>query len=222
MPDWTRLVRERLGLEDLSPDQQKDAIAELASHLDDLCEEYRMQGSSESEANARAIHEVTDWRSLAKNIQHAKREESMNHRTKQLWLPGMINLTIAMAVLMFEVRTDLHPRFYITHSPAMLVYIPWVWILSLPFCGALAAYLCRHAGGDRLARLATASFPVVGYFGCFILALLVAPFAPDGPIPWSAVGILVSSWALVPAIALLLGALPFLRTSRPVESAALS
>jgi len=222
MRDWNQLVRERLNLAEVSPAQQDETITELASHLDDLYSEYRERGLNESEATKRAILEVTDWRSLARNIRRAKQEESMNHRTKQLWLPGMINLTIAMAVLMFEVRRDLHPRFYVTHSPATLIYIPWVWILSLPFCGALAAYLCRHAGGDRLARFAAASFPVVGYFGCFILALLVAPFAPDGPIPWSAVGILVSTWALMPAAALLLGALPFLSTGKPAESPALA
>ena len=222
MRDWDELVRERLNLAGLSPAQQDETITELASHLDDLYSEYRDRGLNESEATKRAIHEVTDWRSLAKNIQHTKQEESMNHRTRQLWLPGLINLTIAMAVLMFEVRTDLHPRFYITHAPAMLVYIPWVWILSLPFCGALAAYLCRHAGGGRLARLATASLPAAGYFGCFILVLLVAQFGPDAPVPWGAVGILVSTWALMPAAALLLGALPFLGSSQKLSATTVS
>jgi hypothetical protein len=222
MPDWTRLVRERLDLEDLSPDQQKDTIAELASHLDDLFEEYRAQGLNESDASARAMQEVSDWQGLAKTIRRARREETMNHRTKQLWLPAMINLTIAMAVLTFEVRMDLHPQFYVTHSPAMLIYVPWIWIVSLPFCGALAAYLCRRAGGDRLVRLATASFPAAGYFGCFILVLLVAQFGPDAPVAWGAVGILVSTWALMPAAALLLGALPFLRAGKPAGSPALS
>ena len=222
MRDWNELVRERLVLAELSPTQQDETVAELASHLDDLYSEYRERGLSESEATKRAIYEVTDWCDLAKTIQPAKQEESMNHRTKQLWLPGMINLTIAMAVLTFEVRMELHPQFYSTHSPAMLIYIPWVWILSLPFCGALAAYLCRHAGGDRLARLATASFPAAPYVGCFVLALLVARFGPDEAIPWSAVGILVSTWALMPAFALLLGALPFLSTGKPAESPALA
>ena len=217
MPDWKSFVRGRLNLAELPAEEQEEAVAELAGHLEDLYSGHCKRGLSGSEATKRAIQEVTDWRSLAKHIRHAKQEESMNHRTKQLWLPGMINLTIAMAILMLEVRMDLHPQFYSTHSPAVLTYIPWLWIVSLPFCGGLAAYLCRHAGGDCLARLATASFPVIGYFGCFTLALVVAPFGPDGPIPWGAVGILVSSWALVPAAALLLGALPFLRPSEQME-----
>jgi hypothetical protein len=222
MPDWTRLVRERLDIEDLSPNQQKDTIAELASHLDDVYAEYRERGLNESESTQRAIQEVPDWRSLARHIRRAKQEEGMNHRTQQLWLPAMINLTIAMAVLTFEVRMDLHPQFYVTHSPAMLIYVPWIWIVSLPFCGALAAYLCRRAGGDRLVRLATASFPAAGYFGCFMLVLLVAQFGPDAPVPWGVVGMLVSTWALMPAAALLLGALPFLKAGKPAGSPALS
>src|ERR1700693_5896582 len=109
MSDWNALVRERLDLTNLSPEEQKQIVSELASHLDDLFEEYRAHGLSESEAVTRAIHEVTDWRGLAQNIQRAKQEESMNPRTKQLWLPGLVNLTIAMVLLMLEIRTGVQP-----------------------------------------------------------------------------------------------------------------
>ena len=43
-------MRERLNLAELSPAQQDEITAELASHLDELCEKYRTQGLSESEA----------------------------------------------------------------------------------------------------------------------------------------------------------------------------
>jgi hypothetical protein len=98
MGDWSKLVRERLNLADLPLAQQDETIAELASHLDDLYA-HRERGLDESEATQRAIQEVPDWRSLARHIQRAKQEESMNHRTKQLWLPGLINLTIALCVV---------------------------------------------------------------------------------------------------------------------------
>ncbi len=212
MPDWTRLVRERLNLKGLSPEDQQQATAELASHLDDLCQEYRTQGLNESEARARALNEVTDWRTLARAIHRTKcEEEPMNRRSKQFWLPGMINLTIAMAILMFEVRMDLHPHVYNTRFADMMLYIPW--LLALPFCGAFAAYLCRRAGGDRVARLVTASFPAAAYLGCFALVLPIARFGPDHFVSWGAVAVVVSGWVILPGAALLLGALPFLRTS---------
>ena len=216
-PDWSALLRERLDLKSLSPQDQQQTTAELASHLDDLCEEYRLQGLSETEAVARAINTVTDWPALASAIQRAKREEEpMNRRTRQFWLPGIINLMIAMLGLMFEVRMDSHPRIYNTRFADMMLYIPW--LLALPFCGAFAAYLCRRAGGDRAARLATASFPAAAYLGCFVLVLPIARFGPDHFVAWGAVAVVVFCWAILPGIALLLGALPFLRTSPPSEA----
>ena len=44
MRDWNALVRKLLSLAALSPEQRDETIAELASHLDDLCEDYRTHG----------------------------------------------------------------------------------------------------------------------------------------------------------------------------------
>ncbi len=222
MGNWNKIVRERLHLAGLFPAQQDEIITEIASHLDDLCAQYRERGLSESEATERAIHEVTDWRGLAENIERSKQEEPMNRRTKQLWLPGLINLTAAMLVLLFEVRLDFHPRVLTEHSGTMLFYIPFYvpWLASLPFCGALAAYVCRRAGGDPWTRLASASFPAAAYLGFFALVLPIACFGPHF-VPWGAVAVVVCAWVLIPGAALLLGALPFLGRSRPVESPAL-
>ena len=40
----------------------------------------------------------------------------MNPRTKQIWLPGLVNLSVAMLILMFEVHRDLEPWMYTAHS----------------------------------------------------------------------------------------------------------
>ena len=95
----------------------------------------------------------------------------MNTRTKQIWLPGLVNLSVAMLILMFEVRKDLGPWMYTAHSVSLPIYFPW--LVSLPLCGALGAYLCRLAGGDWIARLTTASFPALTYFACFALVFLI-------------------------------------------------
>ncbi len=108
MPDWNALLRERLDLSRLAPRQQDEVIAELAAHLEDLYAEYRSQGLSESAAIEHAQSELSS--TLARNIQRAKHEEkTMNTRTKQLWLPGLVNLSVAMLILMFDVRKDLGP-----------------------------------------------------------------------------------------------------------------
>lgn len=77
MPEWNALVRERLHLAGLSPQQQQETIAELEAHLDDLYAECCTQGLSESEAVTRAVHEVVDWQGLKLkqfNAQNSRRE----------------------------------------------------------------------------------------------------------------------------------------------------
>ena len=215
MPDWSALVRAHLKLTSLSEETEREIIAELAAHLNDLQREYRAQGLGDSQAAERALSEVTDWRAFAQSIQRAKcAEEPMNSRTKQLWLPGLINLTTAMLVLLFEVHQNLNPWIYTTHSLFVPVYLPW--LVSLPLCGALSAYLCRRAGGDLMARLTTAAFPAVAYLACFALVFLITLFGTHTA-PLTAFAVVVCGWVVVPAAASLLGALPFLGGARLLQ-----
>lgn len=213
MPDWNTLVRERLNLVELSQAQQDEVTAELASHLDDLFEQYRSQGLGDSEAIARAIHEVSDWRGLAKTIQRAKHEEgTMNQRIKRLWLPGLVSTAIALVLpillLMTLIRMGVEPGRY---HPRM---IGPLWLLACAFGGAAGACLSRRSGGTHIARLAAAVFPVVILvvaIGCFIV--LVRPFGAPQFMAWSERARFFYTTSLYGA-ASLLGALPFLR-SRP-------
>jgi hypothetical protein len=212
MPNWKSPLSSRLNLSRLSPQLRDEIIAELGSYLDDLYQHYCAQGLSDAKAEVLALNEINDARRLSQNIQRAKNgEDAMNHRTKQLWLPGLINLTVAMLILMFEVRTDLNPHLYHTQFGSIPIYFPW--LATLPFCGALAAYFSRRAGGDLWKRLATASFPASAYLGCIALVFLVTRFTPDHSAPLGVTAIVIATWALIPGAALLLGALPFLRAS---------
>ena len=125
----------------------------------------------------------------------------MNQRTRQLWLPGLINLSIAMFVLMFEVHKNFHPWFYIRQSVIVPLYVPW--LISLPLCGALSAYLSRRAGGSLVARLTTASFPAAAYLAFFALVFPITRLGQH-PAPLGMLGVVVGGWVLVPCAASLL------------------
>ena len=220
MPDWNALVRERLNLSELSPAQQDETIAELASHLDELSEKCCAQGLSESEAVARAIHEVADWRTLAKTIQRAKRgEKSMNDRTKRLWLPGLVSIVIALVLpiglLMALTRLGVEPRLSYAHLIGSL------WLLASAFGGATGAYLSRRAGGKRFTRLASALFPVVVFvvaigFVCGFI-VLARPFGASQFTSWRELARVFPTISVYGA-ASLLGALPFLRSRTRADS----
>jgi hypothetical protein len=214
MPDWNQMVREGLSLVDLSPAEQKEIIAELASPLDDLYEQYRTQGLSESRAVTRTRNEIRNWAGLARTIQRAKhKEENMNDRTRHLWLPGLAGLIAAAVLLVLEIRLGI--RDSCLHLPlAMTAIFPW--LANMLLCGGVAAYLSRRGGGSRRARLTSALFPAGAFFVSFGLVLVARLFEADPFIPLSAFAIAAGNWVLVPGVALLLGALPFLG-ARPIS-----
>jgi hypothetical protein len=76
-------------------------------------------------------------------------KEVMNYRTKTLWLPGLISLAAAMIVFTISTRVGLQPQFLARGLSNAVVYLGW--LLPLPFCGAIGAFLSRRAGGQRLA-----------------------------------------------------------------------
>lgn len=218
MPDWNLLLRERVHLVDLSPEERRETIAELASHLDDLYAEYCAQGLSDSEAVTRAVHEVVDWTDFAETIQRARlKEGNMNDRTKHLWLPGLVSLTGAVLVFATLIRLGVQPHIYYARHAALIFYFPW--LAALPFCGAAGAYLSRSAGAERLACLVSGLFPAAVFLtsiGCIILFARIS--GTDGVITPPALAIVVGTWILLPGAALLLGTLPFLQPAEPDAS----
>jgi hypothetical protein len=210
MPDWTALVRERLNPLGLSSQQAREVVAELAAHLEDLYEEQIGKGSSESEARQTALNEVVRWRRLAQNIQRAKHnEETMNTRTKHLWLPGLVSLAAAMGSLMILIQISLEPR-WLGRSPLQMVLLPW--LVLLPLCGGAGAYLSRRGGGYRWARLAAGLFPTIVLLVLGSILILTRSVVPAQP-RWSHGLLAVAVGIIVPSAALLLGIMPFLKTT---------
>ena len=150
-------------------------------------------------------------------------EALMNQRTRSVWVPGFVSLTAAVLFMFAEEIVLLHDSsFYFTDlslRPGHLISgLPfWFylgWLLALVLCGALGAFLSRRGGGTRFARVVAGAFPAIVMFGlCAVVIPLSALFEHktyvlDHP-SLVALGILI--WAGGPAVALMVGAAPFLR-----------
>ena len=149
MPDWKKLVRERLAMLNLPPSTEKEVIAELAAHLEEIHEKVRQTCVTDAAAVELTLQEIDNWSVLARNIRRAKSEgESMNYRTKSLLWPlaAVTWLGASLSVMVLQ-RTDrLYPNL-------ILFYLPW--LATLPLVCAAAAYLAQRANpiNDRIKRL---------------------------------------------------------------------
>jgi len=149
MPDWKKLVRERLSVLNLPPSAKNEVIAELAAHLEEIHEKVRQACVTDAAAVELTLQEIDNWSVLARNIRRAKSEgESMNYRTKSLLWPfaAVTWLGASLSVMVLQ-RTDrLYPNL-------ILFYLPW--LATLPLACAAAAYLAQRADptNDRIKRL---------------------------------------------------------------------
>ncbi|HEV2469690.1 MAG TPA: hypothetical protein VGS78_10880 [Candidatus Sulfotelmatobacter sp.] len=132
----------------------------------------------------------------------------MNYRTRSLWIPAMASLlgaSVAMTSLQFA---GLRAQVVRTGSVEMFFY--WSWLVVLPLCGALGAYLSRRAGASILTRLSAALAPVLWLLAiCTITEPIDLAVSGIGQLRYFGYG--VAEWVVVPGAALLAGAAPFLR-----------
>jgi hypothetical protein len=138
----------------------------------------------------------------------------LNDRTRRLWLPGFASLTAATGMLIALNRIGVEPRIFWQGTRfGMNLVLPW--LIALPVFGGLGAYLSRLANGGLRTRLVAALFPAIVIFGVFCLTIAVSE------VMWRVFPIAfawtVFNWVLIPGAALLLGALPFLRSAQTRE-----
>ena len=211
MPDWNKVIHDHLGGLDLQADERAEIVEELAGHLEEIFDDLRRQGFSEEDATRGCLLEVEDWRGLGLRIEAARRKENpMNNRVRQFWLPGLLTFTLSMGLL--AVAEIYGPKPWILRSgnpPVMVVHIPW--LLGLPVVGAIGAFLSRRAGGSRRAVFSSIVFPVVPYLAAI---LFISPvvlgfdhFIAHSPMPAS-IPMAVLGLVLTPGVALLAGGLP--------------
>ncbi len=218
MPDWSDLVRQKLGPLGLGPQRVQEIVAELANHLEDFYEGLRHDGLSDEEAIARVMARVQITSELARQVEQAECEEGeMNQRTKTVWLPGMLALALSAGLMWVIIRVGVEPRIiWRTPDQAFLVlYIPWFAVL--PVVGGVGAYFCMRFGGKVRQRLLAGAFPALAMLGLLMAVLpvgIVVETVTRSRVPLSvmlygfAAGVV--NYVLLPGGFLLLGVTPFL------------
>ena len=230
MPDERKPIRERLGKLDVEPCRQEEIERELGEHLADLASALEAQGMTREAATKASLESVSDWRQLGKDIQAAERQETMNHRTKALWLPALgaffASSSLTAIIQICAPLTHwpwLNPLITVrpSHFPWYVLLIPWVALQ--PLVGAVGASWSRRAGGSLREQLIAALAPAIPAIALWLLKvvqsiaeLVLVAMHPSDRI-WH--GILLNltigtTWAMLSALALLIGAAPFLRRPR--------
>jgi hypothetical protein len=213
MPDWQELVRQRLSGLALDAAERDDVHTELAAHLEEAYDALLKEGVPEQAAAQQALLQVTNWQDLRRKIQIARtmKENIMNDRVRQLWLPGLLTFLLSTSLLALIQIFGLKPWILARDGnlPVAVLYFPW--LVVLPLVGAIGTYLSWHAGGTRHAILSSIIFPVLPFLASILLVLPVSlildHFIAHNIAPMSLLMALLG-WVLVPGAALLVGGLP--------------
>ena len=238
MPDWQQLVSHRLAALALDEREKQEVIAELADHLQETYEAVRRAGLSESDAVGRALLQVNNWDHLQRRISEAK-EYPMNARTSRLWLPSFVTLALSVVTLVGFAFLGLQPGPFgsrpgrevwwghlISGNTGGLAFVNeyTVWLMALPFLGALGAYLSGRAGGRRRDILISGVFPALAWFAIVLVVFSFAAslghgvttlIAPVGPVG------LLALLVLIPGACLLLGVLAYSAAAKRRTKAAI-
>lgn len=228
MPDWQQLVRQRLSGLALDATEKDEVHAELAGHLQESYESLCLRGVPEQSALSETLAQIGDWDKLQRQIQMARQKENtMMPRTGRLWLPSLVTLLVAMMMLPVLERLGWNPNFFFLRGPHGQEYAVYtVWLMMLPFVGALGAYLSRRAGGTRSAIVVSGIFPALAFCAVLLLVLPFMEFLEHGletnaravfhswtSEPFGRVAV-VAGWVLVPGACLLIGVQAYLLISR--------
>ena len=101
-------------------------------------------------------------------------------------------------------------------GPFFTLHVPW--LIALPFIGAGAAFWSQCAGGGVQHRLLSALAPAITFLGIPLIGLPISLVVDRGvplSLKASACAAFLVSWVLLPSLALLIGAAPFLRRPQP-------
>jgi hypothetical protein len=208
MPDWQKIVSERLADLQLEGSDREDVVAELAGHLEETYEALFKSGLAEAESVRRTLSSVSNWKDLQRKIYSARTKENiMNARVKCVWLPGLLAFFTSMVLLEMAQKFGPQPMvLHLDHPPVLMFYTRW--LLILPFAGALGAYLSKRGGGSFLMTLLASIFPVLPFATVFLIALPVG-LSIDHAVPHNIVMAAffeaMLGWVLAPAVALSIG-----------------
>src|SRR6185369_8738532 len=77
MPDWSRVVRERLPALHVRPERENEIVAELALQLEQAYADAIAGGSGEEEARRRALAQMGDWDKLGRGVDVPERRAGL-------------------------------------------------------------------------------------------------------------------------------------------------
>jgi len=227
MPDWQKLVSHRLTHLALSERERQEVVAELAGHLEETFEALRRDGLPERVAVHRTLSQVTNWSDLQRKIYCARaKENTMNPRTSRLWLSfvtlaASIITLVALGFLGLQpgpLGSRPHHEEWSSHliggitSGPQVVNEYTVWLMMLPFVGALGARLSSRAGGTLRDIVISGVFPALAWLTIVLIILSFAAslghgveklIAPVGPVG------LIAVLVLIPGAGLLIGVLAY-------------
>src|SRR5207245_354630 len=172
----------------------------------------RARGLPEQAATQQTLAQVTDWQDLRREIQIARtvKENLMNDRVRQLWLPGLLTFVLSMGLL--ELVQKFGPRPFVLDldmgTPVLMFYTSW--LLTLPLAGAMGALLSKRAGGSPRILAISSVFPVLPFGVVFLIAIpagLLIGHSLAHHIVAAAFLTMMFGWVLVPSVALLSGGL---------------
>jgi hypothetical protein len=133
----------------------------------------------------------------------------MNNRTKTLWVPALASLTGSMVWRLILQRSFPQSQTLLNHAGLPLTY-QILWLVALPFVGALSVHLSCRAGGDRLTSLIAVLFPSILMIPLWIG--IATRMSHPSPSQWFGLLCGVLNWIVAPGAALLLGAWFLLNT----------
>ncbi len=149
--------------------------------------------------------------------------DAMNMRVRQLWVPVLCTSLVSVAVQFVALRVpQLPPWVFFTRNGVSIVVAP-LWLLTLPFIGALGAWLSLRAGGNARYRLLAALGPALVNAGILTLAAPLSMIIEGHfylGVKLTAYTMGVVTLCLVPALFLALGALPWLGRKATMRAAA--
>lgn len=223
--DWRGEAARRLADSKLSAAEREEIARELSGYLEDLYSDARNRGFDDYAAAQTAAAELHEDARLGPKLRRARREGIMNDRTKRLWLPALTILLASVASLtIFQIAgfSPYYPHFWSARFGStdvwlrysFFIYVPWLCVL--PFLGGATAYWSRRAGSTRAASIVAGIFPASVFLATFVVFVpiaLAADTLPPAKIFLPALAGQILSWVIIPGAALLLGVLPFLRSS---------
>jgi hypothetical protein len=212
MRNWEALVEGHLGGLALEPAERAEVIAELAAHLEESYESLRTKGLPEQAAMQQTLAQAADWQDLRRKIQIARtrKENIMNDRVRQLWLPGLLTFALSMGLLELVQKFGPRPMALDLDKGIPMVMFYTSWLLTLPLAGAIGALLSKRAGGSLRMLAISSVFPVLPFGVVFLIAVpagLLMSRALAHHIVATAFLTMMFGWVLVPGVALLAGGL---------------